>query len=456
MYSSSGSGSGMNFPYFTPTSGDSNTQWSSGTKFDISMYNRDGTLLSTRQLIDRYNAILQYSANGETMSYNSIMDATAFLINIGNVWNQLPADEQAEVTKLLKLPIKGPNGGQTTLVDIVAQIGIPSVIEGTYWSSNGNRVKTLRIAQNLLSTLNNTGCSLLNPLLNKTNLILGPGGLTLLNWMDSNPPDKMSFNQFALESAFKWQDAFACNSGAADYLNSIRSMELDYLLAGHTDPFTMYIIIMYVLMNQTNDSQTAISGQGHLTNYLSVPMGNNAREIANAWSACNFDATSAKQFYDKILALEAFSGNRSIASIKPQIDDFYKALTDPKNATQIDVYTDKLGSTTLAKLYQAAQGTAPGSKEWQDLAAGMTSLKPAVPNIDPNNPTVPIQPGYTTLSNLVQQVSNSITSKSTAVGQILQYNEGLFEKQLSFIQATAQCIVNVNKGILQNMHQAGA
>jgi hypothetical protein len=86
----------------------------------------------------------------------------------------------------------------------------------------------------------------------------------------------------------------------------------------------------------------------------------------------------------------------------------------------------------------------------------MNALQPSSNNVDPTNPSFPTQPGYSTLSNLVQQVTNSITSKSTAVGQILQYNEGTFQKELSFIQATAEECVNVNKTINQNMAQAGA
>jgi len=454
------SGDGINFPYFNPDPNNPDSEWTLGKSFNISVYHSDGTLLSPRELLDRLQDILGYSANGDTMNFNSIMDAAGFLMNLGNVWKKLPADTKSQIQNFLNLP--GPGG--KSIISIITEIGIPAIIQGTYWKSGGDYQKTLDIAQKMVDMLKSyvdDGFKQLTPMWIKTLQLYGPSGDTLRTWMQQNPSGSLSFNDFAMGKAFEWQAAFACNSGTADYLNAIRSLELNALLHGVTDPFQMYILIMYVLMDQTNDSQTAISGQGSLTNYLSVPLGHNAKEIANLWSASNFTGKTAQDFYNYVMRIELLAGNQSIASIRPQLDAIYQALTNPSNATQINVtFKDVNGkdqTTTLAALFQAAKGTGPDSPQWKNVALAMNALQPSANNGGgKDNPSFPTQPGFATLSNLVQQVSNSITSKSTAVGQILQYNQGVFEKELSFIQAAALAMINVNKTILQNMGQANA
>ncbi len=465
----SGSG-GLAFPYYTPQggSGDSNidTQWTTGTSFDTSIpYNSNGTI-NIQAMLQKLHDILYYSANGDQMDYNSIMDATAYIMNIGAVWGQMSSSDQAQVSGYLNMSVSG-----VPLINIITQIGIPAVIEGTYYQNDGNQSETLAFAQNFVNELDSIsqGCPLLSPLAQYANSLYGPNGSTLEGWMNDpintyNAQTK-NFDEFAFNQALNWETAFSYNSGDAAFFNSWRSLELNDQLSGVTNPFEAYIIIMSILENEGGDLQTTIAGQGNLTNYLSTPMGNNAKEIANAWSAGSFTGSTAQTFYQEMMELSKFAQNSAVSSIAPQIDAIFESLTNPASASQINSTITIDGTSTPITLGQLFQDITTGTSigingyvpTWSDMATAMNNLQPSTSNGGSNdNPSFPSQPGYTTLSNMVQQVTNSITSKSSAIGQIMQNDEGVSEKDLTMLQAGFEEFVNTEQAITQNMAQAGS
>jgi hypothetical protein len=444
----------LNFPYSDPT------DWSSETSFDTSIpTNPDGSI-DVDALLEKMRKIAYYAQQGDPMDFNSMLDLTALMMKIGQVWPQLQAQGGAsKVSQFLNLPV---DSSGTTLAQLLANDAIPAIIYGTFYKNGGNADATQQFANQLIATLKNLSgnASFLDPLAQAAETLGNPQALS--GWM-SDPQNRadMSFEDYTLTATLKWENDFTLPTATPatpySYMDAWRGEEIDGIMNDpevKKNPFAAYIMIMYILMNENGDIQTQIGGRGALMNAM-TNLGNIAAKMNSQWSAGNFTQDSAKAFYQEIMNLTGLSkDNRFAKSIGPQIQQVLNDLTG--SGSQINVTFMDGGKSVTIPLGQLFQGIQSGQYSWQNMADGLDSLQPSSTTpITPGQPTPPIPPGFATLSNDLGQITTSVTSASSAQGQEIQAEEGLSEKDLSFISAGINAIINVDKVIIQNYSTAG-
>lgn len=446
-----GNGS-LNFPYSDPS------DWSSENSFDTSIpYNQDGTI-DVNALLEKLRKMLYYSSQGDQMDFNSMLDITSYLMNIGGVWSQLKAQgADGQVQQFLNLPV---NGSGQTLIQLLAKNATDAIIYGTYYKNGGDQAATQQFADQFIAALQGISgnTSILNPILQAAENIGNPQALS--QWMNNPDNQGINFDQFTFTSSLAWEGDFSMNDDTPSYMDGWRGLEIQDAL-GQADatknPFLAYILIMYILMNENGDLQTQIGGRGSLMDTMKKALGDKALGLNSQWASGNFTPDSAKGFFQSLQNLFALCHDQRFASIMPQIKQAYDDLTspssDPKGGIQvtfIDPVTKKPVTENIGQLYQDINN--PKSSyfgQWGLMAQGMNSLQPST------TPGVPTPSGFATLANDLGQITTSVTSASSAQGQIVQNEEGVNEKELAFITATANEVINAEKAITQNTGNAG-
>lgn len=439
----------LNFPYADPS------DWSSETSFDTSIpTNPDGSI-DVNALLDKLHKMLYYASQGDQMDFNSMLDITAYLMNIAKVMPQLKAQgADGQVEQFLNLPV-GSTG--QTLIQIIAQDAIPAIIYGTYYKSNGNAAETEQFAKQLISTLQGLSGNThsLDPILQAAEAIGNPQALSA--WMNDPKNQGLSFGDFTFEKALQWETDFSMNSSASPYMDDWRSEEVNSVLSSpdaKKNPFLEYILLMYILMNENGDIQTKIAGRGNLIKVMSNALGKEAAKLNSQWAAGHFTAASAQAFYQELQDLKGLSQDKRFTdSIGAQIGQVFTDMTDPNSQIKVPVPGGTPGQQmTLGQLFQNVQNH---TNSWDDMATALNSLAPSTIPSAPGQPVPPTPPGYAAVTNDIGQITTSVTSASSAQGQIVQNLEGLSEQDLAFITATANEVINVNKVIVQNLGSAG-
>lgn len=436
--------SSLNPPYAPPSN------WSSENSFDITIpYNPDGTI-NVAALLDKLHKMLYWASQGDQMDYNSILDITSFVMNIAGVWSQLKAQGAAgQVEQFLNLPA---NSQGQSILQIVANDGIPAMIYGTWYKTNGDQAATQAFANQLISTLQNLSgnSDIVSGMLQEAETIGNPNKLS--GWMNQNPAANLSFDDFAFNTALTWETDFSEDNNTPNYLDSWRSLEIQDLMSQPgvaKNPFLEYMLIMYILMNENGDIQTQIAGRGNLMNTMANALGDLAKQMNSQWTAGNFDKNSAQSFYNELQQLESLSQDKRFSSIVSQIKQVFDDLTSTNSQIMVqDPQNPKGPQISIGQLYKNITSGTTGYS-WDDMANALNSLQPS------STQQGPTPAGFSALSNDLGQVTTSVTNASSAQGQIVQNLEGVNEQDLSFITATANEIVNANKVIVQNMGNAG-
>ncbi len=438
----------LNFPYSDPT------DWSSENSFDTSIpYNQDGTI-DVSALLEKLRKMLYYSSQGDQMDFNSMLDITSYLMNIGGAWSQLKAQGAAgQVQQFLNLPVDSKGD---TLVQLLAKDATDALIYGSYYKNGENQAATQQFANQFIAALQGISgsTSILNPILQAAENIGNPQALS--QWMNNPDNQGMNFDQFTFTSSLAWEGDYSMNDDTPSYMDAWRSAEIQDLL-GSADvkgnPFLAYILIMYILMNENGDTQTQIAGRGSLMDTMKKALGDKALGLNSQWASGNFTGDTAKSFFQGLQNLFALSHDQRFASILPQIKQAYDDMTSPNSPVQITFFDSIKGKNvteSVGQLYQDIND--PKSAyfgRWDMMGLGLNSLQPST------SPGVPTPPGFSTLANDLGQVTTSVTSASSAQGQIVQNEEGVNEKDLAFITAAANEVINAEKAITQNMGNAG-
>lgn len=428
------------FPYADPS------DWSKGTSFDTNIpYKSDGSI-DIEALLEKIRRILYFSNQGDPMDFNTQLDLVAFLMNIAGVWGAIKNQGGAAAVDNLLNMHYGKSG--KSLLEELSPDMIESLIHGYFYKHGGDQNATAQFANaviNKLRELMGGGADFLKSLLdNAENL-----NSSLSQWMKEhtkNGKPDLTFDDFAFVQAFKWEEDFAMNPDAIDYLNACRHQEIDRLTAGIKDVFMLYMALMMVLTGETGDLQTQIGGRGDLLDTMSKGIGALSKKLLSEWTGGKFTGDSVKEFFQTLFNLEKLCKDKRFASIFSAVDKVFKDFTDPKSGLSVkDPVTGK--DITLGELYQKIQSGEPGYS-WDTMATALNSLAPSTgyPPITP--------PGFSEASNDFNSIVNQVTNASTVQGQMIQNLEGVSEKQLAMITAGLNNFVQPNKVIVQNMAAA--
>jgi hypothetical protein len=447
----------LNFPYAPPSG------WSDENSFDISIpTNPDGTI-NVQALLDKLRKMVYYAQQGDNMDYNSMLDITAYLMEIAQVMPQLKAQgADGTVQQYLNLPIDDKG---TTLAQMLANTALPAIIDGTFYKNGGDAAATQAFANQLLASLKELSGStnILDPILQQAETLVNG----LPSWMNShtvNGKADMSFDDYAFQAALTWETNFTMPDTTGpdnySYTDEWRTEELNGIFSDPAvakNPFLGLIMLMAILTDENSDIQTQIGGRGALVKAM-TNLGKLAQKLSSQWSAGKFTPDSAQAFFQELSQLNTLSQDKRFAgSISPQVAQVFQDLTNPNGQIMVTFTVatkdgNLIKKIPIGELYQGFQN---GTYSAQNLTDGLNSLMPQTTPPAPGEPVPPAPAGFATIGNDIGQISTSVTSASSAQGQLIQNEEGLSEQDLSFITAAANSITKVNEAIVSNITKAG-
>ncbi|HEX2579280.1 MAG TPA: hypothetical protein VHK67_02625, partial [Rhabdochlamydiaceae bacterium] len=215
-------------------------------------------------LIQEINKLFTWVTNGDQADTNSQLDMFALLRNIGSVWGQLNAQQQAQLNQVFNASFTGPSGQTETVLQAIATDIINTIVGGTYFLNNNNLGDAQNVLNSVISDLNSEiggGASFLQPFLDAANKLNSTGVQNYLYTL----PAGTTMTTFMEIQAFQFEQDFAMNPNATQATNQQMHDWIQDLTAGLPADLALIILITVVMMSITGDQQVTLSGKSNET-----------------------------------------------------------------------------------------------------------------------------------------------------------------------------------------------
>ena len=471
-------------PHLAAASGNVNYNLPYGPGNDLSKNQTWGTgipLLPNGQidinaLIQQINKLFTWVTNGDQADTNTQLDMYALLRNIGAVWGQLNAQQQAQLNQVFNASFTGPDGKTETVLQAIATDIINTIIIGTYFLNNNNIGDAQNVMNSIITDLGGEiegGASFLQPFSNAAE------NMNIQNYLSSLPPG-LTMTTFMELQAFQFQQDFAMNPNVTQATNQQMHDWIQDLTAGLPADLALIILIMVVMMSITGDQQVTLSGKSNETNTLTKAVINRLASLQSAWNANQgkWTPATATAFYNSLAAVQfvvggntngqTLIGDQRFQSDQTAVNQLYNDFNlDPQfnsGATGGITVTVPGVSTpvNLGTLYNCAQlgkpipGTTPPIMVTMDGSNGSVNFCSMMNQIsvDPANPTIP-PASLTTVSADMSNALNATSSQSQSLGTAVQSFESVIQKFEQLITQILQCVLTFEKQTTSASASAG-
>jgi len=470
-------------PHLAATSGSPNYNLPYGPGNDLSKNQTWGTdipLLPNGQinvsaLIQQINKLFTWITNGDQADTNTQLDMYALLRNIGAVWGQLNAQQQAELNQVFNASFTGPSGQTETVLQAIATDIINTIVGGTYFLNNNNLGDAQNVLNSVISDLSSEiggGASFLQPFLDAANKLNSSG---VQNYINSLPVG-ITMTTFMEIQAFEFEQDFAMSSNVTEATNQQMHDWIQDLTAGLPADLALIILIMVVMMSITGDQQVTLAGKSNETDALTKGLINPLTALQSAWNANQGKWTpqTATAFYNSLAAIQfvvggkldgnTFFGDERFQSDQTSINQLY-------NDFNCSYYTAGTGGITvtvpgvsspvyLGTLYSCAVNGLPipgtnlkvtmdGSNGSVNFCSMMNQV-----SVDPANPAIP--PASLTAVNAdMTNALNSASAQSQSLGTAVQSFESVIQKFEQLITQILQCVLTFEKQTTSASASAG-